>query len=77
MTQFWRLFTSDYVQDFVDRVSMPTSDELLEMFGGSQFEEVLENYRRDMSDMLEQIPSFEEIYVKVKSSIIDQLEKNK
>ena len=32
MTKFWRLFTSDYVQDFVDSVSIPTSRELAEPY---------------------------------------------
>ncbi|AAQ00554.1 putative protein family PM-25 [Prochlorococcus sp. SS52] len=32
MTKFWRLFTSDYVQDFVDTVSIPTGDELIESY---------------------------------------------
>ncbi len=46
MTQFWRLFTSDYVQEFVDSVSMPTSDELVETYK-SQFDKGLKSlYRR-------------------------------
>ncbi len=32
MAKFWRLFTSDYVQNFVDSVSIPTSDELAKSY---------------------------------------------
>ncbi len=32
MTNFWRLFTSDYVQDFVDSISIPTSAEVIEAY---------------------------------------------
>ena len=45
MTQFWRLFTSDYVQEFVDTVSMPTSDELVRTYK-SQFEKGLASFRK-------------------------------
>ncbi len=45
MTQLWRLFTSDYVQDFVDSVSMPTSDEWVRTYK-SQFEKGLASFRR-------------------------------
>ena len=77
MTQFWRLFTSAYVQDFVDSLSIPTSDELAEMFIGSNFDEVLNSYREEASNLMEQIPTFQQVYEKVRNSTIDQLEKNK
>ncbi len=77
MTQFWRLFTSAYVQDFVDSLSIPTSDELAEMFIGSNFDEVLNSYKKEASNLLEQIPTFQQVYEKVRNSTIDQLEKNK
>ncbi len=77
MTKFWRLFTSTYVQDFVDSLSMPTSDELAEIFIGSNFDDVLNSYKNEASKLFEQIPTFQQIYGKVRNSTIDQLEKNK
>ncbi len=47
MTQFWRLFTSAYVQDFVESLSMPTTNDLAEMFIGSNFDEVLNSYQKE------------------------------
>ena len=57
MTQFWRLFASDYVQEFVDSVSMPTVDEILEMYR-SPFEKELKGYRENIENLLQQIPTF-------------------
>ncbi len=77
MTKFWRLFTSTYVQDFVDSLSITTSDELAEIFIGSNFDDVLNSYKNEASKLFEQIPTFQQIYGKVRNSTIDQLEKNK
>ena len=77
MTQFWRLFTSTYVQEFVDSLSIPTSDELVEMFIGSNFDNVFTRYKSEVSNFFEQIPTFQQVYEKVRNSTIDQLEKNK
>ena len=77
MTQFWRLFTSAYVQDFVDTVSIPTSDELVGMFIGNNFDEVLKSYQQNAINLFEQIPTFQQLYETVKKSTVDQLEKNK
>ncbi len=77
MTQFWRLFTSAYVQDFVDSVSIPTSDELVEMFIGNGFDDVLKSYKDEIANVIEQMPTFKQFYDGVKQSTIDQLEKNK
>ena len=40
MTQFWRLFTSDHVQDFVDSASIPTFDELVGIYKTSFDKEI-------------------------------------
>ncbi len=55
MTQFWRLFTSVYVQDFIDSISIPTSDELIEMFIGSDFDDVLQSYKKEATNFLKKI----------------------
>ncbi len=49
MTQFWRLFTSDYVQNFVDTVSMPTSDELVETYR-TQLDKGLEGHKQRIAN---------------------------
>ena len=77
MTKFWRLFTSDYLQEFIDSVSIPTGDELTDMFLGTDFDNVLKNYKEEVLSMLEQIPSFKQLFELVKESTFDQLEKNK
>ncbi len=51
MSQFWRLFTSDYVQDFVDSVSIPTSDEVVETYT-SQFQKGLDSHKQIMGNFL-------------------------
>ena len=73
MTQFWRLFTSIYVQNFVDSVSMPTSTQLLEMFLGHDFNDVLKSNMQEVIDLFEQIPSFQKLYKDVKETTVDQL----
>ena len=62
MTQFWRLFTSAYVQDFVDSVSMPTSSQLIEMFIGSDFNDVLKSNMQEVIELFEQMPTLQQLY---------------
>ena len=57
MTHFWRLFASDYVQEFVDTVSMPTVDEIVESYS-SQFLKELTVHRQNLGKLLEKIPTF-------------------
>ena len=73
MTQFWRLFTSSYVQEFVDSVSMPTSSQLVEMFVGSDFNDVLQSNMQEVIELFERIPTFQEMYNDVKKTTVDQL----
>ncbi len=76
MTTFWRLFISAYVQDFIDSVSIPTSDHIIEIFIGSDFENVFNSHKKQISSLLEQIPSAQEIFSSLKESTIVQLKKN-
>ena len=57
MTQFWRLFTSDYVQEFVDSMSMPTIDDILDAYR-SEFEKELKGHRQNIENLFQKIPSF-------------------
>ena len=50
MTQFWRLFTSDYVQDFLDSVSIPTSEELVEAYT-RQFDKELTIHKEKLKNL--------------------------
>ena len=73
MTQFWRLFTSAYVQDLVDSASMPTSSQLVEMFVGSDFNDVFESNVQEVIDLFVQIPTIQQLYKEVKKTTFDQL----
>ena len=76
MTQFWRLFVSSYVQEFIDSVSIPTSEQLVEMFIGSDFDQVLNNHKKEAMALFEKIPSVQEFFTILKESAVDQLKKN-
>ncbi|WP_269623443.1 hypothetical protein [Prochlorococcus marinus] len=56
MTQFWRLFTSDYVQDFVDSVSIPTMEELIGDYR-TQFDKEYKAHQQNIIKLLQQIPT--------------------
>ncbi len=49
MTKFWRLFTSDYVQDFLDSASIPTFDELVEPYK-REFDRDLKTYKENIKN---------------------------
>ena len=49
MTNFWRLFTSDYVQDFVDSASIPTFDEFVETYK-SQFDKEVKAHKEKIKN---------------------------
>ena len=51
MTQFWRLFTSDYLQDFLDSASIPTMDELVKAYS-SQFDKEIEVHKTNIRNLL-------------------------
>ena len=74
MTQFWRLFTSDYVQDFVDSKPIPTKDEVVETYT-SQFNKVLKIHKQKVSNFFQKLPTFEQFIAIVKDPTILQLEK--
>jgi len=74
MTQFWRLFTSDYVQDFVDSKPIPTKDEIVETYA-SQFNKVLKIHKQKVSNFFQKLPTFEQFIAIVKDPTILQLEK--
>ncbi len=76
MTKFWRLFTSAYVQEFVDSISMPTSDELVGIFIGNNFDEVLKSNQQTLINLFAQVPTFKEIFETIKKATMAQLEKN-
>ena len=57
MTKFWRLFTSDYVQEFLDSVSIPTVDEILGTYN-SHFEKELKGYKQNIGNLIRQISTF-------------------
>ncbi len=57
MTKFWRLFASDYVQEFVDSLSKTTVDEIVKTFK-SQFNEEINWHRQNLDNLLEQMPTF-------------------
>ncbi len=65
MYHFWRLFTSDYVQDLVVSVSMPTGNELIQKIKGSQFELGVDTYKQKVKDFIKQIPSFGQFIARV------------
>ena len=74
MTQFWRLFTSDYVQDFVDSKPIPTKDEIVETYT-SQFNKVLTPHKQKVVNFFQKLPTFEQFIAIVKDPTILQLEK--
>ncbi len=51
MTQFWRLFTSDYLQDFLDSVSIPTIDELVKAYS-SQIDKEIQIHKTKIRNLL-------------------------
>ncbi|KGG14157.1 MULTISPECIES: hypothetical protein [Prochlorococcus] len=50
MNQFWRLFTSDYVQDFVDSVTIPTSYDLVESYR-KQFDNEVKVHQENIASL--------------------------
>ncbi len=74
MTQFWRLFTSDYVQDFVDSKPIPTKDEIVETYT-SQFNKVLKTHTQKVTNFFQKLPTFEQFIAIVKDPTILQVEK--
>ncbi len=74
MTQFWRLFTSDYVQDFVDSKPMPTKDEIVETYT-NQFNKVLTPHKQKVVNFFKKLPTFKQFIAIVKDPTILQLEK--
>ena len=75
MTQFWRLFTSDYVQDFVDSKPIPTKDEVVETYT-SQFNKVLEIHKQKVSNFFQKLPTFDQFIAIVKDPTILRLEES-
>ncbi len=71
MTQFWRLFTSDYIQDFVDSKPIPTKDELVETYT-SQFDKVLDIHKRKVNNFFQKVPSFQQFIAIVKNPALLQ-----
>ncbi len=51
MTRFWRLFASDHVQGFVDSVSIPKFDELIETYK-TPFNKELKVHKEKMKSFL-------------------------
>ena len=74
MTQFWRLFTSDYVQDFVDSKPIPTKEEIAETYT-SQFNKVLKPHAQKVKNFFQKLPTFEQFIAIVKDPTILQLDK--
>ena len=74
MTKFWRLFTSDYVQDFVDSKPIPTKEEIAETYT-SQFNKVLQPHKQKLANFFQKLPTFEQFIAIVKDPTILQLEK--
>ena len=66
MNQFWRLFTSDYVQDLVDSVSIPTTVDFVETVKGNQFDNGLNRYKENISSFFQAIPTFQQFIERVK-----------
>ncbi len=56
MTKFWRLFASDYVQDFVDSLSMPTFDEIVEAYRDELSKE-LKGHRKNIENLIQGMPT--------------------
>ena len=50
MTKFWRLFTSDYLQDFIDTASIPSSEELVETYR-SQFDKGIKIHKEKITSL--------------------------
>ena len=71
MTQFWRLFTSDYVQDFVDSNPIPTKDEIVETYT-SQFNKVLKIHTQKVTNFFQKLPTFDQFVAIVKDPTILQ-----
>ena len=69
MTQFWRLFTSDYVQDFVDSKPIPTKDEIVKTYA-TQFNKVLKIHKQKVSNFFQKLPTFEQFIEIVKEPAI-------
>ena len=74
MTQFWRLFTSDYVQDLVDSKPIPTKDEIVETYT-SQFNKVLNPHKQKVANFFQKLPTFGQFIAIVKDPTILQGEK--
>ncbi len=74
MTQFWRLFTSDYVQDFVDSKPIPTKDEIAETYT-SQFNKVLNPHKQKVANFFQKLPSFKQFIAIVKDPTLLQVKK--
>ena len=70
MNQFWRLFTSNYVQDLVDSVSIPTTDEFVETVKGSQFDNGINSYKEKISNFFQAIPTFQQFIERVKDPTV-------
>ena len=52
---------------------MPTSSQLVEMFVGSDFNDVLQSNMQEVIELFERIPTFQELYNDVKKTTVDQL----
>ena len=73
MNQFWRLFTSDYVQDFVDSKPIPSKDEVVETYT-SQFNKVLKPHKQKVANFFQKLPTFAQFIAIVKDPTILQQE---
>ncbi len=75
MTQFWRLFTSDYIQDLVDSKPIPTKDEIVETYT-TQFTKVLTPHKQRAANFFQKLPTFKQFIAIVKNPGILRLEKD-
>ena len=71
MTKFWRLFTSDYVQNFVDSKPIPTKDEIVETYT-SQFNKVINPHKQKLANFFQKLPTFDQFLAIVKDPTILQ-----
>ena len=75
MTKFWRLFTSDYVQDLVDSKPIPTKDEIVETYT-NQFTKVLNPHKQKVANFFQKLPTFQQFIAIVKDPGILRHEKD-
>ncbi len=71
MNQFWKLFASDYVQNLVSSVTIPTTEEFVDSVKGRQFESGLSGYKQKITSFFKQVPTFQQFIARVKDPMVD------